>query len=96
MTNAEKLGIACRFEGIEAVKSLLKRGAKFDEIDGDPLYDSDHAVSLLNVSEQLMHGAYHLNRIELRGEFNDNGKKYTLLPTSERVEIYKLLKENAK
>lgn len=96
MTDAEKLGIACRFEGIEAVRLLLKRGAKFDEIDGDPFYDSDHAVSLLNVSAQLMHGAYHLNRIELGGEFTDNGKKYTLLPTSERIEIYRLLKENAK
>lgn len=95
MTNAEKLGIACRFEGIEAVKSLLKRGAKFDETEGEPLYDSDHAVSLLNVSEQLIHGAYHLNHIKLGGEFIDNGKKYTLLPTSERIEIYRLLKENA-
>lgn len=95
MTNAEKLGIACRFEGIEAVKSLLKRGAKFDDIKGESLYDSDHAVSLLNVSEQLMHGAYHLNHIKLGGEFIDKGKKYTLLPTSERIKIYRLLKENA-
>ena len=95
MTNAEKLGIACRFEGIEAVKSLLKRGAKFEETEGEPLYDSDHAVSLLNVSKQLMHGAYHLNHIKLGGEFIDKGKKYTLLPTSERIEIYRLLKENA-
>lgn len=95
MTNAETLGIACRFEGIEAVKSLLKRGAKFDETEGEPLYDSDHAVSLLNVSKQLMHGAYHLNHIKLGGEFIDKGKKYTLLPTSERIEIYRLLKENA-
>lgn len=96
MTNAEKLGIACRFDGIEAVKSLLKRGAKFDETKGEPLYDSDHAVSLLNVSEQLIHGAYHLNHIKLDNEFTDHtGKKYPLLPTSERIEIYKLLKENA-
>ena len=97
MTDAEKLGIACRFEGIDSVRSLLKRGAKFDEIDGEPLYDSDHAVSLLNVSEQLMHGAFHLRNIMLDSEFTDDaGKKYTLLPTSKRIEIYRLLKENAK
>lgn len=96
MTDAEKLGIACRFKGIEAVRTLLKRGAKFEEFDDEPLYNSDHAVSLLNISEQLMHGAYHLNRIELGSEFINNGKKYMLLPTSERTEIYKLLKGNAK
>lgn len=90
MTDSEKIGIACRFKGIEAVRTLLERGAKFGEPDGD------HAVSLLNVSKQLLHGAYHLNRIELGGEFTDNGgKKYELLPTSERIKIYGLLKENA-
>lgn len=97
MTDSEKLGIACRFEGVEAVRTLLKKGAKFDAGAADPIYDGDYAVSLLNVSKQLRHGAYHLNRIELGGEFTDSsGKKYTLLPTSERIEIYELLKENAK
>lgn len=97
MTDSEKLGIACRFEGIEAVRALLKKGAVFDAGDADPIYDSDHAVSLLNVSKQLRHGAYHLNRIELGDEFTGSGgEKYTLLPTSERIEIYRLLKENAK
>lgn len=90
MTDAENLGIACRFKGIEAVRALLKSGAKFDELNGD------HAVSLLNFSEQLLHGAYHLNRVELGGGFTDSGgKKYELLPTPERIEIYGLLKENA-
>ncbi len=95
INDAEKLGIACRFEGIAAVKALLRNGVKFDET-SEPLYNKDHEVSLLNVSAQVAHGAYHLTLVELGKEFTKDGKKYALLPTSERIEIYRLLKENAK
>lgn len=95
MSNAEWFGIACRFGGIESVKELLNQNIKFED-EKDYFFDGDHAVSLLNVSEQFLHGFYHLRDIELGLEFTDgSGKKFQILPTSERIEIYRLLKENA-
>lgn len=105
---ARALGTACRFRGLETVKTLVECGATFDIPHDEYVenryhcysgmkydnYRSNFALYLLNITKHIK-GACCFKGLKLLKQVPRQDKGYLkLLPDSERAEILKYLCEN--
>ena len=107
---AEALGFACRFCGLEYVKTLIKYGAGFEFKCNYELYvqfkcfnyatmtKSDYRLMLLGVDSDVspLSGNVKAKGVFMKKKITlENGKTIDMLPFNERLEIVKYLDKNA-
>lgn len=109
---ARVLGIACRYYGLEHVKTLVESGAKFEfkwnpEVSANyqcytyptmvMIVPSDFMIMLLGDVCEALTGFYKTAGTFLKNPLSfTDGKSKEMLPFSERLEIVKYLDQNAK
>lgn len=106
---ARALGLACRFRGIDTVKTLVECGATFDIPKDDNIekqfhcyagtkwdnYRSSYSLYLLNITKQIK-GACCCKGLKLLKQVKKDDKTVLkLLPDGERAEVLRYLCENA-
>lgn len=106
---ARALGTACRFRGLETVKTLVECGAAFDVPTAEGVesryhcysgtkwnnYRTNYSLYLLNITKHIK-GACCCKGLKLLKQVKkDDRTALTLLPDSERAKVLKYLCENA-
>lgn len=106
--SAKALGIACRFRGVETVRTLCECGATFDIPKNEEAeqrygvysgmkyanYRSDFSLYLLNLTKQIKGACCCKGLKPLKQIDRADGKKLGLLPDKERAEVLKYLCDN--